>query len=122
MTLASDIGPTQRREPAESQIVLGEDWDRPAGAVEVELRDARARRGLMSLNRSPLARKIILFNLLALVVLVAGVLFLNPFRDSLVYQREQALAVEAQLVAEIGNVPVDVELRGVKGGVALPEP
>ena len=55
----------------------------------------------MSLNRSPLARKIILFNLLALVVLVAGVLFLNPFRDSLVYQREQALAVEAQLVAEI---------------------
>lgn len=101
MTLASDIGPTQRREPAESQIVLGEDWDRPAGAVEVELRDARARRGLMSLNRSPLARKIILFNLLALVVLVAGVLFLNPFRDSLVYQREQALAVEAQLVAEI---------------------
>lgn len=101
MTLASDIGQSQQREPAESQIVLGEDWDRPAGAVEAELRDARARRGLMSLNRSPLARKIILFNLLALVVLVAGVLFLNPFRDSLVYQREQALAVEAQLVAEI---------------------
>jgi len=101
MTLASDIGPTQQRESSDSQIVLGEDWDRPAGAVEVELRDARARRGLMSLNRSPLARKIILFNLLAQVVLVAGVLFLNPFRDSLVYQRERALAVEAQLVAEI---------------------
>ncbi|MFO7921565.1 HAMP domain-containing protein [Rhodobacteraceae bacterium W635] len=101
MTLASDIGPNERRNHRDGQIVLGEDWDRPAGAVEVELRDARARRGLLSLNRSPLARKIILFNLLALVVLVAGVLFLNPFRESLVYQRERALAVEAQLVAEV---------------------
>ncbi|WP_071674581.1 sensor histidine kinase [Nioella nitratireducens] len=101
MTLASDIGTTDRRDRAESQIVLGEDWDRPAGAVEAELRNARARRGLMSLNRSPLARKIIVFNLLALIVLVAGVLFLNPFRDSLVVQRERALATEAQLVAEV---------------------
>ncbi|WP_370251791.1 sensor N-terminal transmembrane domain-containing protein [Nioella sp.] len=101
MTLASDIGPSERRESEDSQIVLGEDWDRPAGAVEAELRDARARRGLMSLNRSPLARKIVLFNLLALIVLVAGVLFLNPFRDSLIYQRERALAGEAQLVAEV---------------------
>ena len=101
MTLASDIGPTERRDGSDSQIVLGEDWDRPAGAVEVELRNARARRGMLSLNRSPLARKIVLFNLLALIVLVAGVLFLNPFRDSLVYQRERGLAAEAQLVAEI---------------------
>ncbi len=101
MTLASDIGTTDRRDRAESQIVLGEDWDRPAGAVEAELRNARARRGLMSLNRSPLARKIIVFNLLALIVLVAGVLFLNPFRDSLVVQRERALATEAQLVADV---------------------
>lgn len=101
MTLASDIGPDARRDSRDSQIVLGEDWDRPAGAVEVELRNARARRGLLSLNRSPLARKIIVFNLLALIVLVAGVLFLNPFRDSLVYQRERGLAVEAQLMAEV---------------------
>ena len=32
---------------------------------------------------------------------MAGVLFLNPFRESLVYQRERALAVEAQLMAEV---------------------
>jgi len=101
MTLASDIGTPNRRSDAGSEIVLGEDWDRPAGAVESEIRDARARRGFVSLRGSPLARKIILFNLVALVVLVAGVLYLNSFRDSLVMQRERALAVEAQLVANV---------------------
>jgi two-component system sensor histidine kinase ChvG len=101
MTLASDIGMMDRRANNGSDIVLGEDWDRPHGTVESELRDARARRGMISLNRSPLARKIIMFNLLAIVILVAGVLYLNPFRDSLVLQRERALAVEAQLIADI---------------------
>lgn len=60
----------------------------------------RARNGL-AINSSPLARKIIAFNLLALVILVAGVLFLNPFRDSLVFQREQGLVFEAHLIADV---------------------
>ncbi len=51
------------------------------------------------MNRSPLARKIITFNLLAILVLVAGVLFLNPFRDSLVFQRERAIVIEAELIS-----------------------
>ncbi|MBY6201973.1 sensor histidine kinase [Maritalea mobilis] len=92
---------TNRRASARADIVLGEDWDRPAGSVESELRAARQRRGVISLNRSPLARKIIMFNLLSIVVLVAGVLYLSPFRDSLVQQRERALAIEAQLLAEV---------------------
>ena len=77
MTLASDIGmqPTRRSDQG-SEIVLGEDWDRPAGAVESELRDARAKRGFVALRGSPLARKILVFNTIALVVLVGGVLFL----------------------------------------------
>ncbi len=101
MTLASDLSMTNRRARDRADIVLGEDWDRPQGAVESELRAARQRRGMISLNRSPLARKIIIFNLLAIVVLVAGVLYLNPFRDSLVLQRERALALEAQLIADV---------------------
>lgn len=79
-------------------IVLGEDLmtQAPAGA------GARGpRRRLIALNRSPLARKIVTFNLLAMIVLVAGVLYLNPFRDSLVVQRERALVVEAELIADI---------------------
>lgn len=86
--------------PRRGEVLLGEDWVAP-DATEPELRDHRGRRGLVSLNRSPLARKIIVFNLLALVILVAGVLFMNPFRDSLVLQREQGLVTEAQLVADV---------------------
>ncbi len=86
--------------PRRGDLLLGEDWVAPEG-TEPELRDRRGRRGLVSLNRSPLARKIIIFNMLALVILVAGVLFMNPFRDSLVLQREAALVTEARLVADV---------------------
>jgi two-component system sensor histidine kinase ChvG len=86
--------------PRRGEVLLGEDWVAP-DAAEPELREHRGQRGFVSLNRSPLARKIIVFNLLALVVLVAGVLFMNPFRDSLVLQREQGLVTEARLVADV---------------------
>lgn len=99
--MPADLSMTNRRARDRADIVLGEDWDRPAGSVESELRAARQRRSMIALNRSPLARKIIMFNLLAIVVLVAGVMYLNPFRDSLVQQRERALAVEAQLMADV---------------------
>lgn len=82
-------------------LLLGEDWEAPEGAVEPSLRDGRRKRGLISLNHSPLARKIIVFNLIGLVVLVAGVLFMNPSRDSLVNQREDGLVNEARLIADV---------------------
>lgn len=83
-----------------ADVVLGEDWVAPDSIADMELRAGRERRGFISLNRSPLARKIITFNLLAMIVLVAGVLYLNPFRDSLVFQRERGLVAEAQLIAD----------------------
>ncbi len=95
-------------------LLLGEDWVSPEHLVDPALREGRGRRGLVSLNRSPLARKIILFNLLALVLLVAGVLFLNPFRDSLVIQREQGLITEAMLTANVVEA-------GMTGNAALPD-
>ncbi|MDX5358355.1 MAG: sensor histidine kinase [Rhodobacterales bacterium] len=102
MTLASRID-TQRSAPAprqgQGEVLLGEDWVNPEGSTDPALRDDRRRRSVVSPNRSPLARKIVVFNLLALVVLVAGVLFLNPSRDSLVLQREAALVTEARLIA-----------------------
>ena len=99
-TAKIDMGKAQ---PAESSgnLLLGEDWESPDGVVDPSLSAGRARRGFLSLNRSPLARKIIIFNLLALIVLVAGVLFLNPFRDSLVIQREEGLITEARLAASV---------------------
>ncbi len=117
MTLASDIDRPLDAKPAQqtsSDVVLGEDWVAPKGLVEDELRDQRARRGAMSLNKSPLARKIITFNLLALVILVAGVLYLNPFRDSLVLQREQGLFFEAELIADVFEAQLEMQ-DGVNG-------
>jgi len=98
-------------------VLLGEDWTAPEDLVEPELRGYRGRRGIVALNRSPLARKIIIFNMMALVILVAGVLFMNPFRDSLVTQREQGLVTEAELVADV----FESQLTGVTT-VALNDP
>ena len=83
----------------QGDVVLGEDWIGADAAAESVARAKRDGRGVIAMNRSPLARKIITFNLLPILVLVVGVLFLNPFRDSLDAQRERALATDAELVA-----------------------
>jgi two-component system sensor histidine kinase ChvG len=92
-----------------ADVVLGEDWVDPQSSVDAELRDSRNKRRAISVNRSPLARKIITFNILGLVVLVAGVLYLNPVRDSLVAQRERALVMTAELLAEVFVVQQSVD-------------
>jgi two-component system sensor histidine kinase ChvG len=106
MTVAPHIGRPDAKAPP-AGVLLGEDWVSPQATGDDTLRESRRRRGLVSLKRSPLARKIIVFNLLALVILVAGVLFVNPFRDSLVLQREQGFVTEAQLIADLveGRLP-----------------
>ena len=102
------------RKAARPDVVLGDDYEAPDSFGEKELQDKRQRRGLITLNRSPLARKIITFNLLALIVLVAGVLNLNPARDSLAFQRGTALVSEAELIADVfeaqieGGTPVNL--------------
>jgi two-component system sensor histidine kinase ChvG len=101
MTLASGIDLRGKSRNRRADVVLGEDWTAAEGVVDSELRAGRERRGFISLNRSPLARKIITFNLMAMIVLVAGVLYLNPFRDSLVLQRESGLVAEARLIANV---------------------
>ena len=103
------------------EVVLGEDWVSPDHA-ETDVRRTRRRRGVFTLNRSPLARKIITFNLIGLLILVAGVFYLNPFRDSLVAQREAGLAVEARLIADyvelaLANRPVEAGGSAVSADV-----
>jgi len=115
MTIASGID-VRNTEPARNaEIVLGEDWDGANHAEEALLSARRRRRGIVSLNRSPLARKIITFNLLAMVIMVAGVLYQNPFRDSLVFQRERGLVAEAKLIADVFEAQIDAN-----GVAALP--
>jgi two-component system sensor histidine kinase ChvG len=89
--------------PAKSDgdVVLGDDWVAPDNAAPNELRARRERRGLFSLRASPLTRKIITFNLIALNVLVAGILYLNSSRESLAVQRAASLVSEAELIADV---------------------
>ena len=82
-------------------VVLGDDWVTPESAAPNELRARRERRGLFSLRASPLTRKIITFNLIALNVLVAGILYLNSSRESLAVQRAASLVSEAELIADV---------------------
>ncbi|SLN22164.1 putative sensor histidine kinase TcrY [Falsiruegeria litorea R37] len=82
-------------------VVLGDDWVAPQSTVSKELRVKRARRSLFSLKGSPLTRKIITFNLIALIILVAGILYLSDSRDSLITQRAGALVGETRLVADV---------------------
>ena len=101
MTAAPRIAMDDVRRKKTGDVLLGEDWISPEAFGDPSLRFARGNRGIVALNRSPLARKIIIFNLMALVILVVGVLFLNPFRDSLVLQREDGLVAEARLVVDV---------------------
>ncbi len=109
-----------------ADVVLGEDWVGQDAAAETADRAKRDRRGVIAMNRSPLARKIITFNLLAILVLAAGVLLLNPFRDSLVTQRENALATEAELIAGFieaqlpGGIGSGAEVRQTVEGLQYP--
>lgn len=126
MTATAKIDMDKARPAKPGELLLGEDWISPDAVADPVLRAGRVRRGIVSLNRSPLARKIIVFNLMALVVLVAGVLFLNPFRDSLVLQREQALVTEAQLIARViearadaGTLPQSFEGINIGPGVEV---
>ncbi|MFY0619701.1 MULTISPECIES: sensor histidine kinase [unclassified Shimia] len=83
----------------DGDVVLGDDWVAPEANVQKELQGRRERRRLLPLSKSPLTRKIITFNLIALCVLVAGILYLNSARDSFAVQRAAGLVTEARLIA-----------------------
>jgi two-component system sensor histidine kinase ChvG len=59
------------------------------------------------IEASPLTRRIVLYNALAILSLVLAVLFLDPSRDGLVQQREEGLVTEALLIAGVyeGSLP-----------------
>ena len=97
-TTAASSAPKPARQ---GDLLLGEDWVNAPDQAEPSVSRRRGRRGIVSLKNSPLARKIVVFNLLALLVLVVGVLLLNPFRDGLVLQREQAMITESRLIASV---------------------
>ena len=93
----------QQRDPNSPDVVIEEDWEKDVG-LSNELKDSRLRRGLWAFRKSPLTRKIVTFNLIALNILIIGVLFLNSSRDNLVQQRARAMLNEAELVGNVVSV------------------
>jgi two-component system sensor histidine kinase ChvG len=115
-------GSKERAEAGPGEVILGDDWVAPPGAMP-ERREKRTRlRRIVTLQRSPLARKIIVFNLIALILLVAGMLWLTPSRDSLAFQRANGLVSEAELVADVveARLPpgAPADLSGPAGDLA----
>jgi two-component system sensor histidine kinase ChvG len=100
MSSAPRISQDDLRPKRSGDVLLGEDWVSPDATVE-RLKEGRAGRSIVGLNRSPLARKIIVFNLMALVLLAVGVLFMNPFRDSLALQRQLGMVRQAELISAV---------------------
>ncbi|MCH2095965.1 MAG: sensor N-terminal transmembrane domain-containing protein, partial [Rhodobacteraceae bacterium] len=117
MALAERIDMRDGGRRHDADVVLGDDWVAPDSTVEKEMQASRARRGLFSLNRSPLTRKIITFNLIALNVLVAGILYLNSSRDSLAVQRSVSMLTQSELIADVfeAQLPVGAPVSLVAG-------
>jgi two-component system sensor histidine kinase ChvG len=101
MALVEGVTPGKSGGRKDADVVLGDDWVAPDKTVESEVRSSREKRGLFALNRSPLTRKIITFNLVALNFLVAGILFLNSSRDTLAEQKQAAVLTETELIANV---------------------
>ncbi|WP_354667679.1 sensor histidine kinase [Lentibacter algarum] len=88
----------------DGDVLLGDDFIAPHNTVDDAIRARRERRGFFALRRSPLARKIITFNLIAMCLLLAGILFLNTSRDGLAVQRAKQLVGEVELIANVLEV------------------
>ncbi|MDX1780722.1 MAG: sensor histidine kinase [Thalassovita sp.] len=112
MALAEGMNLRERSSRKGGDLVLGDDFVAPDSTVAKEMRARRQRRGFLSLNKSPLTRKIIIFNLIALNILVAGVLMLNSSRDSFAVERANSLVSQAELIADV------IEAQIPKGAAA----
>lgn len=124
MALAEGIDVRDHASRRDGDVVLGDEFVAPDNIVEDELRVRREGRGIFSFRKSSLTRKIVTFNLIALNVLVAGILYLNSSRDGLVLQRANALVGETELVSDVfeAQLPSDAPVNLVTGdGVDVSE-
>jgi two-component system sensor histidine kinase ChvG len=120
MTTLPRLGPATTPPPNDGDVLLGEDWVSPETPADEARRRDRGRRSIATLNRSPLARKIIIFNLLALVILVSGVLFVNPSHHDHALQREEALVTEARLIAKVFEVQLNARGEAIVSAEVAP--
>ncbi|MEO0752469.1 MAG: sensor histidine kinase [Pseudomonadota bacterium] len=108
----------------DDDVVLGDDFVAPQDVVEDEVRLRREKRGYISTSGASLTRKIITFNLIALNILVAGILYLNASREGLAQQHANGLEGETILIADVfeAQLPAAAPVNLVTGdGVNVDE-
>lgn len=88
-------------------------WDLVAQMPDADI--AGPRRGIWALRKSPIARRIVTFNLIAMMVLMVGIFLSTAARESLTEQRARALINEAQLIADVFEAQLRVTTRGPSG-------
>ena len=62
---------------------------------------------------SSLTRRILFFNLVALVVLVAGILYLNQFREGLIDARVESLLTQGEIIAGAISASASVDTNSI---------
>ncbi|MGX1197948.1 sensor histidine kinase [Parvibaculum sp. MBR-TMA-1.3b-4.2] len=65
----------------------------------IRLAWSRFRSFLVRGRFSSLTRRIVVFNVVALIVMVAGILYINQFREGLIDARRQSLLTQAEIIA-----------------------
>ncbi len=120
----------QEIELRDGDVVLGDDWVIPQDPESAEERSQRRHRNLFALRSSPLARRIITFNVVALVILVGGLLYLDDTRAQRVQQTATDLIGDAQLVSNVFETQLrqpgaggaaSLDVRDTLAGLSLPE-
>ena len=82
-------------------MALGDDWIAPHSTAGREMRARRERRARGLFNVSPMTRKIVTFNFLALACFAVGLFWFLPSRSHLTLQHSYSVMVEAERIADV---------------------
>jgi two-component system sensor histidine kinase ChvG len=94
--------------------------DKPAGTKSRLRRRSRFARAIIYLRRllghavfSSLTRQILFFNLVALVVLVGGIMYLNQFREGLIDAKVESLLTQGEIIAAAVSASAQVDTNSI---------
>jgi two-component system sensor histidine kinase ChvG len=105
---------------AEIESIKERERDKPAGAKARSRRRSRLARSLIYIRRllghavfSSLTRQILFFNLVALVVLVGGIMYLNQFREGLIDAKVESLLTQGEIIAAAVSASAQVDTNSI---------
>ncbi|EJC81913.1 signal transduction histidine kinase [Rhizobium leguminosarum bv. trifolii WSM2297] len=103
-----------------AQLVQDRDLDDAEGVNTRRVRDRRWSHPFTLIRRifgnavfSSLTRRIVFFNLVALLVLVGGILYLNQFREGLIDARAESLLTQGEIIAGAISASASVDTNSI---------